>query len=262
MLRKLLFLVVSCGIAVHFSCKVTNDEDAVVDIDPVFIVDMVEDLQNNKALSFWVSSVELQECENYTISHNLEKTTSELNFRLNSIIAPIDCIVGEKAAVAEIKLGALPFARTYNTEFIIKNTITNKGTFTVQSDAYLLELESMDGIENFVEKLYKIPNNLIWGYVAFNDENVVNDKPADFLDELSSIVSDKVLQEGYYGHFSIGKNGLLKLKQSPDFQIVNSFYFNSFSDNQALIDLLETYRDSSNVDEIEFKIFTANGDEF
>ena len=262
MLKKLLLLAMLSGLmAVQFSCKVTNDEDAAIDIDPVFNLDMIEDLENNKALSFWVESVELQICENYTISHNLEKTTSKLDIRLNEIIAPTDCIVGEVAAVAEIKLGELTFGRTYTTEFTIKNTITNKGILMIQADAYILEMESIDGFQSVVEKLYKIPNNLIWGYIAYNDENLVGNVPAEFLSDVTEITADKTLQDGYYGHFSIDKNGLLNFKQSPNFQKKNTFYFNYSSDTQALADLLETYRSSNNADNIAFKIFTANGDE-
>lgn len=263
MLKKLLLLVVFAGIlVVPYACKVTNDEDTAVDVDPVFELDMIEDLQNNQELSFWVRSIELQECLNGTIGHNLEKTTSNINVSLNDIIAPSDCILGEAAAVTEIKLGFLPVGRTFNTEFTIKNTIKNKGTLTINSDAYLLSLDSKDGFGDIVEKLYKIPNNLIWGYVAYHDENLMGAIASDFQTDLAVITNEKALVEGYYGHFSIDGNAELKMKQVADYQYVKTFYFNHFGINQSLIDLVESYRGANDPTEVEFKIFTTTGEVF
>jgi hypothetical protein len=263
MLKNILLFAVFAGLlSTHFSCKVTNDEDASVNIDPVFDLMMIEDLQNNRELSFWVRSIELQNCENSTIGHNLETTTTNINITLNDIISPPDCIMGNQVAETEIKLGFLPLARVFNTEFDIKNTVKNNGQLTINPDAYLLELESMDGFGSVTEKLYKISDNLIWGYIAYNDDEVVGDIPTNFQTDLDNHTNVKSLQTGYYGHFSIAENERLNLPQPLGFEKVITFYYNYFGDDQVLIDLIENYRSANNEEDISFKIFTAEGNVF
>lgn len=263
MLKNILLFSVFVGFFVTlFSCKVTNDEDASVNVDPIFDLVMIEDLQNNRALKFSITSIELQDCENYTIGHNLQSTTSEINIVLNGILAPSDCIVGNQPAITEVQLGTLAIGRVFNTKIDIENTVKNKGKLTVFPDSYLLELESMDGFGSVTERLHKFSNNLIWGYIAYNNEATVGDMVDDFQADLAAIVDNKTLVPGFYGHFSIDENQQLNLLQNPDFQKIKTFYFSNSNDNQALIDLLEAYRNSTNSDEIEFKIFTAEGDVF
>lgn len=263
MTKNILLLIFSIGLlSTHFSCKVTNDEDASVNIDPVFNLMMIEDLQNNRELSFSIQSIELQGCENFTIGHNLEKTTSDIRIDLNDIIPPSDCIIGNHAAETEIKLGFLPSVRTFDAEFDIKNTVKNKGMLTINADAYLLELESMDGFGTVTEKLYKVSDNLIWGYIAYNDDAVVSNSPSDFQTDLAEITAAKSLQTGYYGHFSVTEDENLTFPQNPDFQKITTFYYNHFGNDQALIDLLTSYRSVNNDEDISFKIFTADGEVF
>lgn len=260
MLKNLLLLIFFGVLLISQpACKISNDEEAVVNVDPIFALDMVEDLQNDAELSFLIQSIEGQECLNYTIGQSLEKTTSNLNVSLNDIITPSDCIPGEAPAKADVALGYLPVGRVFNTEFRIKNTINNKGTLTINSDSYVLELESQDGFGSIVSKLNKISNNLIWGYVAYHDEDLVGDIATDFQTDLEALANDKTLEESYYGHFSIDKNAILHLKQTPGFQQVRTFYYNYFEDNQALKDLVETYQMNNNQDQITFKIFTGDG---
>ncbi|MFT4761197.1 MAG: hypothetical protein ACI9XO_003249 [Paraglaciecola sp.] len=263
MLQNLLLIFVFVGLlSTSFSCKVTNDEDTSINVDPIFNLEMVEDLQNNRELSFWVRSIELQECVNFTISYNLEKTTSEINIGLNDIIPPSDCIIGNEPAEAELKLGFLPLGRFFSTEFNLKNTVQNKGKLTINTDAYLLELESMDGLGSVTEKLYKVPNNLIWGYTAYHNDAIAENVATNFQANLSELTSEKTLSTGYYGHFSIAEDAALSFVQNPDFQKVTTFYYNYFGESQELIDLMEDYRSNNNANDIQFKIFTAKGEVF
>lgn len=260
--KNLLFLLITGVIILTSSaCKVTNDEDSVVDVVPVFDLDMVENLTNNRELTFIIESIELQECENFSVGNNLVKTTSDIKIRINDIVPPDDCISGSAPAQSTVKLGFLPLGRVFNLEFTIENTITNKGKLTILDNHYKMELESMDGFGQVVKKLNRIGDQLIWGYIAY-DESDLSAIAANFQNDLMDIADAKILEEGYYGHFSVSPDAALELLQSPDYQHIKTFYFNYSADDQGLLDLLDNYRNMVNAGQMELVIFTARGDVF
>ena len=250
-----LLLVISA-----IACNISNDEQKIVDIDPVFTLDMLEDLQNNKNLLFVVNSVEWQDCENFTINSAINRSPSMLEVVLNEIVPPSDCIQGFGPATTTLTAGPLTSNRTYDIKFSLQNTVTNDGSFHNAPNYYSLALSSTNGFGSTVNELYKIPNKLIWGYIAYNEEDLVGDLPDTILDEVKSLSNEVTLTEGYYGHFRVNDNNNLQLKRTLDFQNINTFYRLFSGNTLELKALLDDYRNGPNGDLIELKIWTDSGE--
>jgi len=254
-----LLIVFSFLIISQFACKITNNEDSNVDIDAVFNLDMIENLQKDGELNFIVTAVEEQTCENATIDHRLEALVSRLDLSLNEIISPADCNPGQSFASTYIPIENFSVSQTKDILFRLKNTIENIGELKATDDFYELTLNTKDGFDELPEKLWRVPTNFLWGYIAYNTANVIGDAAENFQTELTELSNTIAPSNGYYGHFSIAENNSLELRQAPDFSEVETFFFNFEGDNQSLIDLLESYRMNISVDEAEFRIYRADG---
>ena len=135
--------------------------------------------------------------------------------------------------------------------------VYNYGTLSVADDYYQVEMRNSDGITFPYKRLYRIPQNTIWGYIAY-DENSSIPVASSFLNELEVLAVDKNFQDGYYGYFSVLNNNLSILNEDIPFSKQTAFGYEFEGNNDNLIGLLTSFR--NNYPGMEFRIFTSKGE--
>jgi hypothetical protein len=242
------------------SCLLDDKEkDVITEVLDEFKIEMIESLGNERHLNFEFESIEMQPCLNSSIDRTVIVNSEKVSILVDGIVPASDCNPGSAPATAKGNAGVLA-NRRYDFDVTLRGTVFNEGDLIVDDEKYEIRMVSTDGIviENSV--LYKIPENSIWGYVAYDDETLVGEKPAEFLEELLALVQPHALANKYYGHFRVLENEEIELKKMPTFNHITTFCYQFTGEKTYLIDLLEQYRSEPGGEQMELTIFTSDGD--
>ena len=242
------------------SCKLSDDEkDLIINVDDEFVLDFSESLGDIRSLVIKMESVEIQDCLNSTIDHSVVFADKKLQVYINDVVTASDCVQGEAVATSNANAGNIPIGN-YEVEFDIQNTVTSIGQLEVSAEQYDFQMNSRNGLvfRHFILK--RIPESTIWGYVAYDDEAAAGNKPVTFLADIASISKNTDLPYGFYGHFDL-QSDKLQLRESPNRNFLQTFYFSFDGELDDISNLLEQYRSTSN-GALELKVFTWNGEEF
>ena len=244
------------------SCKITNEEDRVVEIDPVFSIDLIQDLTQFGRLNVIVNSTELQDCKNYSISIDWNRTPTNIDLDLIEITPPSDCIVGGAFAESIVQLGNIGNNRTFNLKIGLQDAVENSGKLIINNKSYLIEMDTWDGLGFVRHELLKVPTNTVWGYVAYETESVAGQLSEDFLTDIRNLGEELILEEGYYGFFNINATNKIGVINPPSLQFVKHFLISYTGAIDNLESLVNDYKMGTNGNDIEIKVQVWNGVEF
>jgi hypothetical protein len=251
-LGALLFLLIFT-----IGCKDEPTEEGVdVTIESEFNILLWESLEeSSRTFNLNVETIKSESCENTLIDITPFIASNIVSINIHNIPSP-DCPSPTFTANANIEVGILN-SQSYETVISLKDVIENEGTLIVEDDYYELTMNAFNGIVIPENRLYKVPQNTIWGYIASDNSNA--DSVVDFIDDIEDVTASQDYIEGYYGYFSVLNNKLTILNQDILQSSVRTFGFSYQGDNSDLINILSTYR--SQYAGVEFKIFTSTGEE-
>lgn len=252
------FLVFCCGAC---DLESLNEPIIVPNIEKEFNIDLWEHLgANSRSAQLLIETIAQEDCTNYSIAHEFSRNNATLNVSLNEIVAPQDCNEGQGPALATVDLGELTNG-FYTLNIDLKNTVFSKGQLVIREKEITVNMNSEEGIRFVRTSILRVPDNFIWGYVAFNNPSDASIATA-FEQDLAEMSSEIRMENGYYGPFSINAQEKLIFSdlsfQDNQFQ---TFYFNSFSSNAVLQEQVDFYR-STYGDAVEIKLFNDKGKEF
>ena len=238
------------------------DEPIIVtNVEKEFNIDLWEQLgANSRSVQLLIETIAQEDCTNYSIAHQINRNNVTLDVSLNEIMAPQDCNEGQGPALATVNLGELSNG-FYSLNIDLKNTVFSKGQIVIREKEITVNMNSEEGIRFIRTSILRVPENFIWGYVAFTN-------PADasiataFEQDLAQTSTEIRMENGYYGPFSINAQEKLFIPGLPyqDDQL-ETFYFESFSSNAVLQEQVDVYR-STYGDAIEIKLFNDKGKVF
>ena len=226
------------------SCDKDNtDPGIIVDIDPTFQIQMIENLEGAPgSLEFIVSTLEEKECLNFELTYSLNQTTGGFGISLDQLEEPKDCITGTTFVTETIPLEPLQ-DRVFTAEINLKNTVKNQGALVVTEGYYEMQLDSYNGILFQTKKLNKVPNSALWGSISFDSEDL-EPIAQQFISELEILTESRAMAVGNYGHFNIDSQGLIWFSGSSEGNnpVLDFIYHYESSEVQPLIDLISSYR--------------------
>ena len=160
-------------------------EDVNITIEDEFKILLWESLEgNNRSFNLNVETIKSESCENTLIDVAPSIAGNSISFTIHDI-PEADCPAPIFIADANVEIGSLD-SQSYEMIISLKNVIQNQGTLMVESDYYELKMKELNGIVVPEKRLYKVPQNTIWGYIASDNSNA--DSVADgFLDELNAV---------------------------------------------------------------------------
>jgi hypothetical protein len=241
------------------SCKEDKLGDPIIvsNIKKEFYLDVSEILgPGQRTTQFKVQTIEDGECLNGSIDFDFTHVGNRLTVLLKDVVIPEDCIPGIAPSTADVTAGALN-AGFYLFNFNLRNTVNNKGTLIVEDNRYLLELETEEGVILLHKEVFRVPENSIWGYLAYSEASQESDV-RDFYEQISFHGVDPGLENGYYGFFTINSAAPnIELNNPPEAQFYEPFILNYDGDwafMKALVqDLSATYP------EVSVKMFDDKG---
>jgi hypothetical protein len=241
-------------------CKFGNTGDPIVvaDVEKEFNVSMIERFEPGKRdLQFLISTIKNQPCQNYTIDFNWYQNSNVLDLNLSKIVAPENCKPGTSPAMGLVFTNPLD-PGSYTLNISLGQTVTSKGRFAVNNDAYTMKMDVQNGFKILQNELLRIPDGVIWGFVSFQQtSSSVADK---FIQDLFKLSSDKGLRKGYYGQFIISDSGTSLLDQPTDAPSVA--FVRSFQDKTSKLESLIAQYRAQNNNGMTFKIYNTDGKEF
>ncbi|MCF8246205.1 MAG: hypothetical protein K9J37_05345 [Saprospiraceae bacterium] len=243
-----------------FSCKLSSDDnkDIVVSIEPEFLLGMWENLGQTRDFNLTFQSIEDQPCKDNPISFTSSQNGRSISLNINEIIELHNCQVGEGPVDGMASFDFLPIG-VYHLQLVLKNTINSTGTLTVTNEKYSLNIEEGLGFVAQQQTLMRVPTAAVWGYVAYKDSQYLTSSNS-FLDELNTKTQNLKLGKGDYSYFLIGDNEKLSLAKAPDYNNFKTFYRTTTGSLAELETLLESYRTQYPDGQMEFKIFTWQGE--
>ena len=233
-------------------------DDVNINIEDEFKVIPWETLDgDSRTFHLNVETIKSESCENTTIDVAPSTVGSDISFTIHAVPEP-DCPAPIFVANANVEIGLLNF-QSYDLIISLKNVIQNKGTLDVTGDYYDLKMTDLNGIVLPEKRLYKVPQNSIWGYIAY-DDNGSSTVADNFVSEVSDLSDGLEYIDGFYGYFSSLNNELTILNKNFSQNSIRTFGFAFDGDSADLESILETYR-TQNLG-VEFKIYTSLGEEF
>lgn len=218
---KNIYQIVIILIALVFSgCAAKQDANVelLIGIEKEFLLSLREDLKpSGNTLGFYLETIQDQRCPDVRIEYDLVKKEQEIRFDIQQLTFPEPCAGEEAPASVLAPLGGLTTG-TYHLELILQSTIASEGVLEVLDDRYFIQLYAENGIQLVSDMLLKIPEGVVWGYVAYEFPEQES-AGVDFLDSLAPLIADISIEDGYYGHFSI-ENGQVSVAEEADYGIV------------------------------------------
>ncbi len=253
-----IFLILALG-----NCQKSElGPSVIINIEDDFYIDMFEDISNGgNVFNITVKSIQNQDCLNAIIDYSIYSDENQITLSINDILEPASCIPGSAPAFVSIPLDNIN-EQNYYVQINLKDVVTNSGNLSVSSDDYYLKMNTENGFEVSHDKLYKIPQYTVWGYVGYEDENLKSESE-NFIKDLENISSNISFSEGYnagyYGYFSISEDRSISLEEEVEDKLHNTFIFHYDADYQDINDLISSYCNSN--PDMNFYVFNGKGEQ-
>lgn len=241
------------------ACRNDNtDPDLNVNISDEFEILMKETLSTqSRTFNLQVQTLDNLDCMNYTIAHSLNQNNGTIQFSINNIVDPVDCIVGNAPAKTTINLETMANG-VYNIEINLReNEIVNKGQLIIDEYQFILSTESDYGISFPYTTLRRVPENAVWGYLEFDDLSNYENVLENFHLLLSLMTTTAYPLNGEYGYFRISNNEITTVYDDGRKIDNNLFYYQNIDDIDDLTSALQAFRDQ--YPEVSFHVLLSNG---
>lgn len=242
-----------------WGCQTSFDRTAelYVGIEKEFALELREDLRpTGNVLAFYMETFENQPCSDVRIEYDLVKKDREIRLQIQQLSFPEPCEGMEAPATLSAPLGGLDEG-LYSVSFNLQSTIESVGFLEVFSDRFILDIPVQNGIQLVANELMRIPDELVWGYVAY-DFPEQESSGASFLSEIGAFFEPIACEDGNYGYFEIRNEELYLLEAVEGLENVVTFYGKVNGSIGTIIPLVEQYREE-NKEHFEIRLFTWDG---
>lgn len=238
--RSIFAGLIACFLLI--ACSKENDPGIEVNIPKTFQLGIQEVFDGGeRILELKLKSLELFSCAGTKIDYSLIQGEDFIDLSVNEIIEPDPCIPAEEAAQNTIQLGALRDG-SWPVEISLRQTVRNPGLLVVKPATIELLLFSQYGLITERTLLRRIPNQTIWGYVAYQNEQQLS-ITNNFLAELADLSARQVyFPPGYYSNFIVLPSGNVSV-QMPPTEKLHIPFLHRYDDDPALLkELIDAYR--------------------
>ncbi len=258
-------ILVACLLLLFISACNKGDQTVIVNIEDDFYIDMFENISNGEQrFQIDISTILDQSCTNYQIDFDIsiDKQSNKIELIINDLVEPDDCLEGTAPARRTVPFGYL-LTGAYAFSINLKDAIINTGRLTVFGDHYLLDMDSDDGIEMIHTRLNRIPQNTLWGYIAYNNGSSSTDAER-FISDLEAISTFEDINDnssypsGYYGYFELDDTKTLSIET----EIVSNHHipFLLHGETNDLSELMALKENAcQNNSDLDIHIFTEYG---
>ncbi len=245
-------------------CSCSKPEENFIKIPSQFSVSVQEEIRSQsptRGLVLELKSMKASYCAEDSLIHSSSYSGDLLTVSISETYKEYDCIQAAYYLKSRIPIpefqDSIHIQIQLGASAVVNCTIFNYPTY------YSIQINNGTGLVNTYEKTYKIPYNMIWGYVypkSLNEDGqlLMN----SFLRDIEFDCSAGRLQQGYYSYFSIVDKDVLVLNENLSIAgIYQNFYHPHEKSEEDLIKLFNSLA-SKYVNLVGYKINTGSGLEF
>ena len=246
-------------------CDKAQDPVIINNLPPEYEIDMWEQLLPSKRVfQVRLSTIAATYCPQTSIDYDLTLANKDIKITVNGV-GDQNCNDSGQTSPATSTFAVDPTGLTtgfYDLEFSLKDVIKNTtGQLDVSFDQYVLRFGSDKGVRTVREVLNRVPDDIIWGYVGYDDPDL-KDAADDFISAMNALEPGKY-KPGYYGHFRIEDNGedITLLHEQINTESFETFTFQNVHEYSLFTNTLNAFQ-TQYEDKLSITIFTSNGDIF
>ncbi|MBE0639101.1 MAG: hypothetical protein IH598_11325 [Bacteroidales bacterium] len=257
-MRKLyLVSLVLLMVTMLTSClKTKNEALPLGEVDLGFIEALTPDA---RYLTFYFFTKEQFPCTNYFINYNYSNDLGNLEIHLKNIEVTDFCLTAAGPATAQMNLGIYQMG-AYQVLIKVVNA-ENSGTLQVTPSQYILTINDPQMLTQLTDTLNRIPENTIWGYVAYNEEEYMSVAAAclDSIEQHGAVPIS--LDQGNFGYFSLNEEGEINLIDQAEAKFSIGFIY-EFEGSDEEINSVIRYFYINHYDEVFLFIRNDDGEVF
>ncbi len=256
-IRLLYILILAFGLSVLSSCSRDEDDD-----HPFTRLELkhYEQFHSNKReLVFFLETFEEFPCNNFQINTQVTHSQNQVEIHAENIEVPSFCMTSFGPATRSIFLG--------DTEKSPENYSVwvnfDRHDFELLINETSIEIKkgkSFDTRLSFSrEKLMRIPDNTVWGYLVSESENKNNitESLLEIFEESGAELLP--LQDGDYHYFHVEDETVMFFDGIGE---IEGFSFLFDKEIQVLISAFQNYIDQSEIDNVQIRLFSTRGERF
>lgn len=244
-------------------CDLDSDPIIIPNVEDEFFIELREEFGNGDRDLFWnLSTIESVWCEGAAINFSfLRESSRALSLSINDVSAASDCEPADQPAQSDVEIGPLDQG-TYTLQISLRDALSQEGVLRVFDEFFQIDLEEVNGVVALRERLYRIPDQSVWGFVDHKGEEELINAASLFLEDLEEITQGRLLSNGHYGYFESGSNGAeITFTDAVTTSQTLLTFQRGFNENKAaIVDLIEHYRMSYPA--LNIQVFNTLGEDW
>lgn len=254
---KLFFLPALAALMIFSSCLKLSEQENIKSDVQIKLFEYIDSTKRDFYLLCYTKDT--YECMNYGIGHIVDKSSNKVSIDFQGIVKPYMCATALGPATASINLGTLAQGAT-PFEFSVEGKSTQASLENSQA-YYEMTLTSPQSLSLFYQRLYKVPENTIWGWVGYHAETTaaLAQSLTDSLQTLGAY--DVELTEGQYGYFSINEEAQMVAPQNHGYNFILPFVFGYEQNEKELGRLLKRFGEREG-SKLKIVVYTSKGNTF
>ena len=255
--QSLFIDLLTSGLSFFSSCSRDDDKD-----NPFTHIEINHYEQfnaNKRELVFFLETLEVFPCNNFLINTQVSRNGDHIEIHADNIEIPSYCLTSTGPATRSILLGN-PDENPERFSFWVND---DRHDFKLLVNEKFLKIEKGQFFKNRLsfskEKLMRIPDNTVWGYLVSDTENKSN-LPDDLLNIFEEFGAELLpLNDGDYHYFQVEEETVIFF--SGENEIMGfSLWFEK--EMEILIAAFQKYLDENGIANLQIRLFNTLGERF
>jgi hypothetical protein len=229
-------------------CNLDSDTVIVPDVEDEFYLELAEAFENgNRSLNWKLRTIESVGCEDAGIDYTFQQQEGQaLVLSINQVLTSSDCDPADAPARAVVEVGALNNG-FYPVSIALRETVEREGTLRVSDSFFQIEIESGAGVLPLRERLFRLPEYTVWGYIDHQGVDSLSNAAVAFYTELEQLTEAQSLIDGHYGFFESRNNGVeILFSETADPASTTLAFQRALTADRktAVVELINNYRET------------------
>ncbi|MBK8955738.1 MAG: hypothetical protein IPM34_09290 [Saprospiraceae bacterium] len=221
------------GFLVMMGC--TKPEENFVKIPSEFYATLQEEIleNGNRELYLELSSINSAYCQSDSLVYEITSGDNAVQIKIFDSYKANDCI--QKVFELKSRIALPSFSDTLNISIELGDASHIKALLHETPKEYVLDIVEGQGLQLKYPWTFKVPQNLVWGYVYPIGSDPTNEiMLQNFIKDLEFDCYTNWLPKGYYSYFIIKENNQVFLTYNPGFAGTyrNFYYTHKWNDTE------------------------------
>ncbi len=260
--KKWAFILLVCISVYTSACKLNSLNDPIIIslVDKEFALELWQNLQSpTNSLEIRFETIDDENCLNSSILSSYRNHSDNLSLTIFEILQPENCDPGTAPAKGVESIHSITEYINYPLQIELQEVVNNTGSLTMTNTYYEVDMSDSNGINWKRTKLFRIPQDALWGYITYNGEEqllTANDFIQTLQNEATTIPFNRGI--GYYGHFELSSTNEITVKEAPEGEDSKVFLQSYNGSIENLEGLISTFRDTA-PEGMELHVFDGKG---